>query len=69
MAVDVNANAAFATGEPKQLFRARLKRTSAIAGSYDVTQDGQRFLANITSGDETVAPITLVLNWAAALKR
>ncbi len=39
------------------------------AGSYDVTQDGQRFLVNVTSGDETVAPITLVLNWTAALKR
>ena len=69
MAVDVKAGETFAAGEPKPLFRARLKRTMAIAGSYDVTQDGQRFLVNITSGDETVAPITLVQNWAAALKR
>jgi hypothetical protein len=69
MAVDVSVGAAIATGEPRQLFRARMKRTWAIAGSYDVTQDGKRFRANITSGDETAAPITLVLNWSAALRR
>ena len=67
MAVEVKAGETFAAGEPKPLFSTSLKRT--FPGTYDVTPDGQRFLVNVISGDETSAPITLVQNWAAALKR
>ena len=31
---------------------------------YDVSADGQRFLVSAEVGDETAAPLTLVLNWA-----
>jgi hypothetical protein len=34
-----------------------------------VTPDGQRFIVNNTLAEENVPPITLVLNWAALLKR
>jgi hypothetical protein len=67
MAAEVKAGETFAAGEPKPLFRARFKQ--ATPPSYDVTADGQRFLANVITSDETPAPITLVQNWAAALKR
>jgi len=35
---------------------------------YDVTADGQRFLINLPT-ESTTVPITVVLNWAAGLKR
>ncbi len=70
MAVDVKgAGETFLVGEPKVLFKARLKRSVVFARNYDATPDGQRFLVNVTSSDEAVAPLTLVQNWAAALKR
>ena len=38
------------------------------AGSYDVAADGTRFVAN-ASGDENAAPINLIINWPAALRK
>ena len=66
MAVDVTANGtAFQASAPQQLFPA-----PGGTGDWDVTPDGKRFLIAIepaqSSGD---APITVVLNWKATLKR
>jgi eukaryotic-like serine/threonine-protein kinase len=36
---------------------------------YDVTADGQRFLVNMAVEQQTSAPLTLVQNWTAELKR
>ena len=36
---------------------------------YDVTADGKRLLVNMAVEQQTSAPITLVINWAADLKR
>jgi eukaryotic-like serine/threonine-protein kinase len=41
---------------------------TARAGPYDVIADGSRFLVNVDD-DEPVPPITLVLNWPAALRK
>ncbi|HXP85897.1 MAG TPA: protein kinase [Bryobacteraceae bacterium] len=67
MAVDVSANgAAFQPGVPKQLFAA----PAGLAGGWDVTSDGKRFLMGIAPVQQTVdEPITVVLNWQAALKK
>ena len=35
---------------------------------YDVTGDGQRFLVNSIS-DGSESPVTVVINWTAALRR
>lgn len=35
---------------------------------YDVAADG-RFLLNVIADERAVAPITVVLNWAAGLKK
>jgi Tol biopolymer transport system component len=69
MAVDVKTSDTFSAGEPRRLFGARLKRSAPIARNYEVTPDGQRFLVNVTSSNETVPTITLVQNWTTALKR
>ena len=39
-----------------------------VGSNYDVSPDGQRFLVNAVTGEAT-APITLIVNWPAALKR
>jgi len=36
---------------------------------YVASRDGKRFLINTQTGDQAPTPITVVLNWAAALKR
>ncbi len=36
---------------------------------YDVTADGQKFLLLQPAEQTTVPPITVVVNWLAALKR
>ncbi len=69
MAVPIAPGAAFEPGAPVTLFR-----THAAPGSltgdrnhFVVTPDGQKFLV-INLVEENAQPITVVLNWAAAVK-
>jgi eukaryotic-like serine/threonine-protein kinase len=56
------------TGEPRPLFQVRGVRPFADGlYEYDVAPDGQRFLFNITL-DGMVSPITVIVNWDAALR-
>ncbi len=75
MAVDVRPDgAAFSAGTPRTLFKTNAlianHRGSTIDIPYDVSADGQRFLVNerLTPAGQG-APITVVLNWTAALKK
>jgi Tol biopolymer transport system component len=73
MAVDVTMERELVFGTPKELFQTRLSRggtSTALVLRYDVTRDGKRFLINSEpqSAQVTSAPITVVLNWASALK-
>jgi hypothetical protein len=34
-----------------------------------ISADGQRFLINVASGEASTAPITVVVNWAAGIKK
>jgi hypothetical protein len=36
---------------------------------YAVTADGKRFLVNTTVGDAVETPLTVVVNWLAAVKK
>jgi Tol biopolymer transport system component/tRNA A-37 threonylcarbamoyl transferase component Bud32 len=66
MAADIKFSPAFEVFKPKALFRA------IISTNYDVTADGQHFiLGEPAEGDltEDSAPLTVVLNWAAGLKK
>jgi WD40-like Beta Propeller Repeat len=58
----------FQVGMPQALFTFRPAGTRY---AYDVSPDGQRFLVNRQAEDEaaTPSPITVVVNWAAALKK
>jgi hypothetical protein len=70
IAVAVKTDATFAPGDARALFDTRV---TAWEGSnnqgpqYAVTADGQRFLVNTAS--DAVQPITLALNWPAALNK
>ena len=57
-------------GTPVSLFRTRLAKGSNITGSpqYAVMPDG-RFLLNVNATEAVAPPITVVLNWQAALKK
>jgi eukaryotic-like serine/threonine-protein kinase len=63
MAVSVQATAGrFEAADPRELFRVQ-------TGDYDVAADAQRFLVAAEMEDLTASPLTVVLNWTAALKR
>jgi Tol biopolymer transport system component len=67
MAAEIKSSPGFKAFRPKALFRAILS-----SANYDVTADGQHFIVGVPAeGDLTVdsAPLTVVLNWAAGLKK
>jgi Tol biopolymer transport system component len=64
MAVDVNTSGIFQAGIPKPLFRV----PSGLL-YWDVTSDGKRFLMPVPAAPNAAAPLTVVLNWQAGLKR
>jgi eukaryotic-like serine/threonine-protein kinase len=75
MAVDVRTDGpAFGAGTPRALFKTNaLFGDHAGGGSempYDVTADGQRFIVNerLAPANQST-PLTVVLNWQAALKK
>jgi len=73
MAAGVNAKGSnLDIGNPQLLFDAHLAlpgaANMAVRRDYDVAPDGKRFLI-LTAGEESSAPINLVVNWTADLKR
>jgi len=63
MSVEIPAGTTLEASAPKKLFEPR-RRTL----EYDVSADGQRFLV-VEAGVESSPPITLVQNWAIAVKK
>ena len=66
-AVDVKTGTGFEASMPALLFSARFK--SSGGPQWDVSADGKRFLINQPVADVTPAPMTIVLNWTAGLKK
>jgi hypothetical protein len=66
MAVPVNGETTFATGQPAPLFqvRGRAPISSTDIFTYDVAKDGKRFLVNRYVKPEHVPPLTILLNAA-----
>ena len=58
-------------GAPMALFQTRIVGggLSKRPQQYAVAPDGKRFLINITVGESTASPITIVTNWTAGLKK
>jgi hypothetical protein len=68
MAVGVAPGPSF--GAPTELFQARVAGgVNPQRTHYVPSRDGQRFLINTPTGDPAMVPITVVLNWTAALKK
>jgi Tol biopolymer transport system component len=65
MAVDVKAGEKFEAGAPKALFEMRLVGQQ----TYSVSPDGRRFLVPTLPEEVAGAPLTVVLNWTAGLKK
>jgi hypothetical protein len=69
MAVGVDGSSdTFKAGVPEPLFEPRV---GAISGDspYDVAADGRRFLINAVVEETVPAPVTVVMNWTADLRR
>jgi len=67
MAAEINGQGAtFEVGAVRPLFEIRRGGQGSV---YGVTADGQRFLVNTAVEQKSSAPITLVQNWTAGLKR
>jgi eukaryotic-like serine/threonine-protein kinase len=63
---------AFVVGEIRPLFQPRIRNVGfggSNAHNYDVTPDGQRFLVAVTEDSPVEPPITLLVNWPAALEK
>jgi hypothetical protein len=70
MAVPVSTAGGFEAGVPRPLFQTRVPTgLSVFRTNYVPTRDGSRFLINTQTADSGPAPITVVLNWTAGLKR
>ena len=66
MAVDIVSGSSFEANAPRTLFQTPIA-VNPVIDQYAVTGDGQRFLLGTPVGEEE--PITVILNWAAGLKR
>jgi Tol biopolymer transport system component len=74
VAVEVKTAPKFEAGAPKALFDPRMATAGVVnlPFRYDVAADGKRFLVNtVANGTESsaAAPITVVMNWQAAVRR
>jgi eukaryotic-like serine/threonine-protein kinase len=69
MAVPVGAGRSFDAEAPRALFPSNAWRVS-MNQAYAVTKDGPRFLVNaMPQKSSDVAPLTVVVNWAAAIRK
>ena len=70
MAVPVTQGLGFEHGAPKELFGDVAFASASRSSGYQPSGDGQRFLAMLPSGKQAAtAPLTVVVNWLAGLKK
>lgn len=69
MAVDITAIGTLQVGRPRTLFRAPLLGSvTDYRNLYAVTRDGSRFLIKSIAAGGYQEPITILVNWAAAVR-
>jgi Tol biopolymer transport system component len=66
MTVDIDTRNGVQAGVPRRLFQAPV---SGLANGWDIAPDGKRFLFLAAPGGTRTVPFTVVVNWAAALKK
>jgi len=70
MSVDVTLGGTFKAGVPRLLFQASIYGGGGgQLRRWDMTADGQRFLFDAVGGGDVSAPLTLVENWTALLRK
>ena len=69
MAVPIDATGQFDAGVPQALFPIGRARAFDASQVYAVTKDGKRFLVNARPEQSSAAPLTVVVNWPAAVQR
>ncbi len=67
MAVPIDATGQFNAGVPQALFPTRAR--PGVNQKFAVTKDGKRFLVSTTPQQSGAAPLTVVLNWTAAIQK
>jgi eukaryotic-like serine/threonine-protein kinase len=67
MAVPIDATGQFDAGVPQALFPT--DTLTIVSPTYAVTKDGKRFLVNARPQQSSVAPLTVVVNWPAAIQK
>jgi eukaryotic-like serine/threonine-protein kinase len=67
MAVDIDTSKGFQAGTPRRMFTAPVVVVPTVR--WDLSPDGKRFLFAAPPGTGHVIPFTVVLNWAASLKK
>jgi len=66
MAVDIDTSKGFQAGTPRRMFAAP---PAGASSGWDITPDGSRFLFIALPSAGRVIPFTVVLNWAAGLRK
>jgi serine/threonine protein kinase len=69
MSAEVGGGTSFAAGAPVALFEFRSGNGVPFIAPFTVAADGQRFLLNTLVDESGGAPLTIMLNWTANLKR
>ena len=68
MAVPIDTTGRFDAGTPQALFPTAAPRFNT-GRVYAVTKDGQRFLVNARPQQASGTPLTVVVNWMAAIQK
>ena len=69
MSAEIRAAPKFESSVPKRLFQTQMFSQTLNFHRYAVTPDGKRFLMIATTEETASAPITVVQNWLAGVKR
>jgi Tol biopolymer transport system component len=70
MAVPVSLTPTFSSGAPVKLFDAAIQAGYINDGDrWQVAPDGKRFLLLVPAGQQQAAPVEVIVNWQALLKR
>ena len=69
MAVQVDTGAVFTSATPRKLFEINFGGINGPGYRWDAAPDGTRFLMKAVGDAAAQEPLTLILNWSAALKK
>jgi serine/threonine protein kinase/Tol biopolymer transport system component len=70
MAAAIDTSSQFQFGTPTPLFAIAVPGMTGTGGRhYDTTKDGRRFLVNVVQRQPETIPLTVLINWLAAVRK